>query len=137
MIGGKIMKETYSIKEILRKLEATDDGILLIPDSDVAIVDERDLEVFELPESLKNSKVICFWTTDGIRNYFSITRNRIIWFDNFLSENATVFEGDVKEEIEIVIDERTFEPKILSENIKEYEDSNFYQEIGLDKNSDL
>lgn len=33
MLGGKIMKETYSIKEILRKLEATDDGILLIPDS--------------------------------------------------------------------------------------------------------
>ncbi|EMF0485754.1 hypothetical protein H7571_001805, partial [Enterococcus hirae] len=118
------MRETYSIKEILRKLEATDDGILLIPDSDVAIVDERDLEVFELPESLKNSKVICFWTTDGIRNYFSITKNRIIWFDNFLSENATVFEGDVKEKIEIVIDERTFEPKFLSENIKEYEYSN-------------
>lgn len=137
MLGGKIMKETYSIKEILRKLEATDDGILLIPDSDVAIVDERDLEVFELPESLKNSKVICFWTTDGIRNYFSITENRIIWFDNFISESATVFEGNVKEDIEIVIDERTFKPKILSENIKEYEDSNFYKEVGLNKNSDL
>lgn len=131
------MKETYSIKEILRKLEATDDGKLLIPDSDVAIVDERDLEVFELPESLKNSKVICFWTTDGIRNYFSITKNRIIWFDNFLSESATVFEGNVKEEIEIVIDERTFEPKILSKNIKEYEDLNFYQETGIDQNSEL
>lgn len=137
MLGGKIMKETYSIKEILRKLEATDDGKLLIPDSDVAIVDERDLEVFELPESLKNSKVICFWTTDGIRNYFSITKNRIIWFDNFLSESATVFEGNVKEEIEIVIDERTFEPKILSKNIKEYEDLNFYQETGIDQNSEL
>lgn len=60
MLGGKIMKETYSIKEILRKLEATEDGILLIPDSDVAIVDERDLEVFELPESLETSKVISF-----------------------------------------------------------------------------
>ena len=131
------MKETYSIKEILRKLEATEDGILLIPDSDVAIVDERDLEVFELPESLENSKVICFWTTDEIRNYFSITDNRIIWFDNFLSESATVFKGNVKEEIEIVIDERTFEPKILSKNIKEYEDLNFYQETGIDQNSDL
>ncbi len=131
------MTETYSIKEILSKLKATEDGILLIPGSDVAIVDERDLEVFELPESLKNSKVICFWTTDGIRNYFSITENRIIWFDNFLSESATVFEGNVKEEIEIVIDERTFEPKILSEKIREYEDSNFYQEIGINKNSDL
>ncbi|EME7093137.1 hypothetical protein QEI46_001518, partial [Enterococcus faecium] len=53
------MRETYSIKEILRKLEATDDGILLIPDSDVAIVDERDLEVFEFPVALENSKIIC------------------------------------------------------------------------------
>ncbi|PQF76856.1 hypothetical protein CUS72_06810 [Enterococcus faecium] len=131
------MKETYSIKEILSKLEATEDGIWLIPNSDVAIVDERDLEEFELPESLETSKVICFWTTDGIRNYFSITKNRIIWFDNFLSESATVFEGNVKEEIEIVIDERTFEPKILSKNIKEYEDLNFYQEIGIDQNSEL
>lgn len=137
MTGGKIMKETYSIKEILSKLEATEDGIWLIPNSDVAIVDERDLEEFELPESLETSKVICFWTTDGIRNYFSITKNRIIWFDNFLSESATVFEGNVKEEIEIVIDERTFEPKILSKNIKEYEDLNFYQEIGIDQNSEL
>ncbi|EMF0421266.1 hypothetical protein IL099_002182 [Enterococcus hirae] len=131
------MKETYSIKEILSKLEATEDGIWLILNSDVAIVDERDLEEFELPESLETSKVICFWTTDGIRNYFSITKNRIIWFDNFLSESATVFEGNVKEEIEIVIDERTFEPKILSKNIKEYEDLNFYQEIGIDQNSEL
>lgn len=137
MTGGKIMKETYSIKEILSKLEATEDGIWLILNSDVAIVDERDLEEFELPESLETSKVICFWTTDGIRNYFSITKNRIIWFDNFLSESATVFEGNVKEEIEIVIDERTFEPKILSKNIKEYEDLNFYQEIGIDQNSEL
>ena len=46
MTGGKIMKETYSIKEILNKLEATEDGIWLIPNSDVAIVDERDLEEF-------------------------------------------------------------------------------------------
>ena len=103
MTGGKIMKETYSIKEILNKLEATEDGIWLIPNSDVAIVDERDLEEFELPESLETSKVICFWTTDEIRNYFSITNNKIVWFDNVLSEDATVFEGDIKEEIEIAV----------------------------------
>ncbi|EME8119716.1 hypothetical protein [Enterococcus faecium] len=85
------MRETYSIKEILRKLEATDDGILLISDSDVAIVDERDLEVFEFPVALENSKIICFWTTDGIRNYFSITDNKIILFDNIPSKSVTVF----------------------------------------------
>lgn len=131
------MKETYSIKEILNKLEATEDGIWLIPNSDVAIVDERDLEEFELPESLKNSKVICFWTTDEIRNYFSITNNKIVWFDNVLSEDATVFEGDIKEEIEIIIDEQTFQVKVLSDNILKYEDQNFYQDIGIDRDLEL
>lgn len=131
------MKETYSIKEILRKLEATEDGVLLIPDSDVAIVDERDLEEFELPESLETSKVICFWTTDEIRNYFSITENKIVWFDNVLSEHATVFEGDIKEEIEIIIDEQTFQVKVSSDNILKYEDQNFYQNIGIDRDLEL
>lgn len=131
------MKETYSIKEILRKLEATEDGVLLIPDSDVAIVDERDLEEFELPESLETSKVICFWTTDEIRNYFSITNNKMVWFDNVLSEHATVFEGDIKEEIEIIIDEQTFQVKVLSDNILKYEDQNFYQDIGIDRDLEL
>ncbi|MBJ1178736.1 hypothetical protein JFF96_02415, partial [Enterococcus faecium] len=64
-------KETLSIKDILTRLEATEDGILLIPESDVAIVDERDLEEFDIPETLKDSKIICFWTTDEVRNYFS------------------------------------------------------------------
>jgi|SRR5699024_774833 len=137
MTGGKIMKETYSIKEILNKLEATEDGIWLIPNSDVAIVDERDLEEFELPESLETSKVICFWTTDEIRNYFSITNNKIVWFDNVLSEDATVFEGDIKEEIEIIIDEQTFQVKVLSDNILKYEDQNFYQDIGIDRDLEL
>ncbi len=137
MTGGKIMKETYSIKEILNKLEATEDGILLIPNSNVAIVDERDLEEFELPESLETSKVICFWTTDEIRNYFSITNNKIVWFDNVLSEDATVFEGDIKEEIEIIIDEQTFQVKVLSDNILKYEDQNFYQDIGIDRDLEL
>lgn len=137
MTGGKRMKETYSIKEILRKLEATEDGILLIPNSSVAIVDERDLEVFELPESLETSKVICFWTTDEIRNYFSITNNKIVWFDNVLSEHATVFEGDIKEEIEIIIDEQTFQVKVSSDNILKYEDQNFYQDIGIDRDLEL
>lgn len=137
MTGGKIMKETYSIKEILRKLEATEDGVLLIPDSDVAIVDERDLEEFELPESLETSKVICFWTTDEIRNYFSITENKMVWFDNVLSEHATVFEGDIKEAIEIIIDEQTFQVKVLSDNILKYEDQNFYQDIGIDRDLEL
>ncbi|MBC9720382.1 MAG: hypothetical protein H9W82_02995 [Lactobacillus sp.] len=131
------MKETYSIKEILNKLEATEDGILLIPNSNVAIVDERDLEEFELPESLETSKVICFWTTDEIRNYFSITNNKIVWFDNVLSEDATVFEGDIKEEIEIIIDEQTFQVKVLSDNILKYEDQNFYQDIGIDRDLEL
>ncbi|HFC9356571.1 TPA: hypothetical protein ACF1RY_002428 [Enterococcus hirae] len=131
------MKETYSIKEILNKLEATEDGIWLIPNSDVAIVDERDLEEFELPESLETSKVICFWTTDEIRNYFSITNNKIVWFDNVLSEDATVFEGDIKEEIEIIIDEQTFQVKVLSDNILKYEDQNFYQDIGIDRDLEL
>lgn len=36
-----------------------------------------------------------------------------------------------------MIDERTFEPKILSKTIKEYEDSNFYQDTGLDQNLEL
>lgn len=31
-------KETLSIKDILTRLEATEDGILLIPESDVAIL---------------------------------------------------------------------------------------------------
>ena len=137
MTGGKIMKETYSIKEILNKLEATEDGIWLIPNSDVAIVDERDIEEFELPESLETSKVICFWTTDEIRNYFSITNNKIVWFDNVLSEDATVFEGDIKEEIEIIIDEQTFQVKVLSDNILKYEDQNFYQDIGIDRDLEL
>lgn len=137
MTGGKIMKETYSIKEILNKLEATEDGIWLIPNSDVAIVDERDLEEFKLPESLETSKVICFWTTDEIRNYFSITNNKIVWFDNVLSEDATVFEGDIKEEIEIIIDEQTFQVKVLSDNILKYEDQNFYQDIGIDRDLEL
>ena len=137
MTGGKIMKETYSIKEILNKLEATEDGIWLIPNSDVAIVDERDLEEFELPESLETSKFICFWTTDEIRNYFSITNNKIVWFDNVLSEDATVFEGDIKEEIEIIIDEQTFQVKVLSDNILKYEDQNFYQDIGIDRDLEL
>ena len=137
MTGGKIMKETYSIKEILNKLEATEDGIWLIPNSDVAIVEERDLEEFELPESLETSKVICFWTTDEIRNYFSITNNKIVWFDNVLSEDATVFEGDIKEEIEIIIDEQTFQVKVLSDNILKYEDQNFYQDIGIDRDLEL
>ena len=131
------MKETYSIKEILNKLEATEDGIWLIPNSDVAIVDERDLEEFELPESLETSKVICFWTTDEIRNYFSITNNKIVWFDNVLSEDATVIEGDIKEEIEIIIDEQTFQVKVLSDNILKYEDQNFYQDIGIDRDLEL
>lgn len=137
MTGGKIMKETYSIKEILSKLESTEDGILLIPNSDVAIVDERDLEEFELPESLETSKVICFWTTDEIRNYFSITENKIVWFDNVLSEHATVFEGDIKEEVEVIIDEKTFQIKVLSDNILKYEDQSFYQDIGLDRELEL
>ena len=137
MTGVKILTETYSIKEILNKLEATEDGIWLIPNSDVAIVDERDLEEFELPESLETSKVICFWTTDEIRNYFSITNNKIVWFDNVLSEDATVFEGDIKEEIEIIIDEQTFQVKVLSDNILKYEDQNFYQDIGIDRDLEL
>lgn len=126
--------ETYTLKEILTKLEATEDGILLIPDSDVAIVDERDLEVFDVPEALEDSKTICFWTSDGIRNYFNITDDKAVWFDNIPSKSATVFEGNVKEEIEFLIDEVTFEPKVLSNNIIEYEDPNFYQdrEIGVD-----
>lgn len=131
------MKESYSIKEILSKLEATEDGILLIPNSDVTIVDERDLEEFELPESLETSKVICFWTTDEIRNYFSITNNKIVWFDNVLSEDATVFKGNIKEEIEIIIDEQTFQVKVLSDNILKYEDQNFYQDIGIDRDLEL
>ena len=131
------MKETYSIKDIFNKLEATEDGIWLIPNSDVAIVDARDLEEFELPESLETSKVICFWTTDEIRNYFSITNNKIVWFDNVLSEDATVFEGDIKEEIEIIIDEQTFQVKVLSDNILKYEDQNFYQDIGIDRDLEL
>lgn len=131
------MKESYSIKEILSKLEATEDGILLIPNSDVSIVDERDLEEFELPESLETSKVICFWTTDEIRNYFSITENKIVWFDNVLSEHATVFEGDIKEEIEIIIDEQIFQVKVSSDNILKYEDQNFYQDIGIDRDLEL
>ncbi|EMF0100041.1 hypothetical protein O5W18_002770 [Enterococcus hirae] len=131
------MQETYSIKEILRKLEATEDGIWLIPNSDVTIVDERDLEEFELPESLETLKVICFWTTDEIRNYFSITNNKIVWFDNVLSEDATVFKGNIKEEIEIIIDEQTFQVKVLSDNILKYEDQNFYQDIGIDRDLEL
>lgn len=131
------MKETYSIKEILSKLEATEDGILLIPNSDVAIVDERDLEEFEFPELLETSKVICFWTTDEIRNYFSITENKIVWFDNVLSEHATVFEGDIKEEIEVIINEKTFQVKVLSDNILKYEDQSFYQDIGIDRDLEL
>lgn len=131
------MKESYSIKEILSKLEATEDGILLIPNSDVAIVDERNLEEFELPESLETSKVICFWTPDEIRNYFSITNNKIVWFDNVLSEDATVFKGNIKEEIEIIIDEQTFQVKVLSDNILKYEDQNFYQDIGIDRDLEL
>ncbi|EMF0094500.1 hypothetical protein D3I69_RS11675 [Enterococcus hirae] len=131
------MKESYSIKEILSKLEATEDGIWLIPNSDVTIVDERDLEEFELPESLETSKVICFWTTDEIRNYFSITNNKIVWFDNVLSEDATVFKGNIKEEIEIIIDEQTFQVKVLSDNILKYEDQNFYQDIGIDRDLEL
>ncbi|EOS7974821.1 hypothetical protein DZ775_RS13970, partial [Enterococcus hirae] len=126
-----------SIKEILRKLEATEDGIWLIPNSDVTIVDERDLEEFELPESLETLKVICFWTTDEIRNYFSITNNKIVWFDNVLSEDATVFKGNIKEEIEIIIDEQTFQVKVLSDNILKYEDQNFYQDIGIDRDLEL
>ncbi|EPI5828762.1 hypothetical protein ACS8GA_002603 [Enterococcus hirae] len=131
------MQETYSIKEILRKLEATEDGIWLIPNSDVTIVDERDLEEFELPESLETLKVICFWTTDEIRNYFSITNNKIVWFDNVLSEDATVFKANIKEEIEIIIDEQTFQVKVLSDNILKYEDQNFYQDIGIDRDLEL
>ena len=106
----------------------------MIPNSDVAIVDERDLEVFEVPEALEDGKTICFWTSDGIRNYFSITDDKAVWFDNVPSASATVFEGNVKEEIEILINEVTFEPKILSDSITKYEDPNFYQdrEIGTD-----
>ncbi|EON3044807.1 hypothetical protein D9Y95_RS11655 [Enterococcus hirae] len=126
--------EVYSLKEILTKLEETEDGVLLIPNSDVAIVDERDLEVFKVPEALEDGKTICFWTSDEIRNYFSITDDKAVWFDNVPSASATVFEGNVKEEIEILIDEVTFEPKILSDSITKYEDPNFYQdkEIGID-----
>ncbi|EOY2613783.1 hypothetical protein ACP280_002901, partial [Enterococcus hirae] len=113
------------------------DGIWLIPNSDVTIVDERDLEEFELPESLETLKVICFWTTDEIRNYFSITNNKIVWFDNVLSEDATVFKGNIKEEIEIIIDEQTFQVKVLSDNILKYEDQNFYQDIGIDRDLEL
>lgn len=131
------MKESYLIKEILSKLEATEDGIWLIPNSDVTIVDERDLEEFELPESLETSKFICFWTTDEFRNYFSITDNKIVWFDNVLSEDATVFKGNIKEEIEIIIDEQTFQVKVLSDNILKYEDQNFYQDIGIDRDLEL
>lgn len=127
-------KETYTLEEILTKLEATEDGILLIPDSDVAIVDERDLDAFEVPEALEDGKTICFWTSDEIRNYFSITDDKAVWFDNVFSESATYFEGNVKEEIEILIDEVTFESKVLSDSITRYEDPNFYQnkEIGID-----
>ncbi|HHA4136305.1 TPA: hypothetical protein ACOBV7_002422 [Enterococcus faecium] len=122
------------LSDILKQLTAATDGILLIPNSDVAIVDERDLEVFEVPEVLDDSKTICFWTSDGIRNYFSITDDKAVWFDNVPSESATVFEGNVKEEIEILINEVTFEPKVLSDSIIEYEDLNFYndREIGGD-----
>ena len=54
-----------------------------------------------------------------------------------LSEDATVFEGDIKEEIEIIIDEQTFQVKVLSDNILKYEDQNFYQDIGIDRDLEL
>ncbi|MDQ8566665.1 hypothetical protein Q3F77_13280 [Enterococcus faecium] len=80
----------------LIQLTVTESGILFIPDSDVAIIDERDLEIFEVPEALEDSKTICFWTSGGIRNYFSIADDKAVWFDNVPSESATVFEGNIK-----------------------------------------
>lgn len=121
-------KETLSIKDILTRLEATEDGILLIPESDVAIVDERDLEEFDIPETLKDSKIICFWTTDEVRNYFSIKDDKMLWFDNELSAPVSFFEGNVKEDIVFVIDDRTFDLKILSDDIVQYEDRNFFED---------
>ncbi|MDQ8566282.1 hypothetical protein Q3F77_11115 [Enterococcus faecium] len=48
-----------------------------------------------------------------------------------------MFEGDIKEEIEIIIDEQTFQVKVSSDNILKYEDQNFYQNIGIDRDLEL
>ncbi|PEH49503.1 hypothetical protein [Enterococcus faecium] len=128
-----------TLETILKQLEEIENGILLIPDSAIAIVDERDLEVFDIPEMLEDAKTICFWLTDGLRNYFSVTDDKILWIDNSLNETATatVFKGNVKEEIEILINNETFEPKILSDNIIKYEDPYFYQEKVMGQDLDF
>ncbi|MBK1127340.1 hypothetical protein JFI87_01885 [Enterococcus faecium] len=58
----------------------------------------------------------------------SIKDDKMLWFDNELSAPVSFFEGNVKEDIVFVIDDRTFDLKILSDDIVQYEDHNFFED---------
>lgn len=90
-----------SLADILTQLTATEDGVVEFEQSEIVVVDDR---YFKMPYFFDQAKVICLCGYDGVRDYFGITEEKVVWVNNHTGLGALAFEGTVLDNISIVFD---------------------------------
>ncbi|ENZ5655576.1 hypothetical protein ACT46A_002492 [Enterococcus hirae] len=78
-----------SLADILTQLTATEDGVVEFEQSEIAVVDDR---YFKMPYFFDQAKVICLCGYDGVRDYFGITEEKVVWVNNHTGLGALAFK---------------------------------------------
>ncbi|MCB8537254.1 hypothetical protein KMA69_12285 [Enterococcus faecium] len=115
-----------SLADILTQLTATEDGVVEFERSEIAVVDDR---YFKMPYFFDQAKVIFLCGYDGVRDYFGITEEKVVWVNNHTGLGALAFEGTVLDNIYIVFEEESF--TLESDNLTRYIDPKFYEDKNL------
>lgn len=115
-----------SLANILTQLTATEDGVVEFEQSEIAVVDDR---YFKMPYFFDQAKVICLCGYDGVRDYFGITEEKVVWVNNHTGLGALAFKGTVLDNISIVFEEESF--TLECDNLIRYTDPEFYEDKNL------
>ncbi|MDQ8448402.1 hypothetical protein Q3F24_12290 [Enterococcus faecium] len=115
-----------SLADILTQLSATEDGVVEFERSEIAVVDDR---YFKMPYFFDQEKVICLCGYDGVRDYFGITEEKVVWVNNHTGLGALAFEGTVLDNISIVFEEESF--TLECDKLNRYIDPKFYEDKNL------
>lgn len=121
-----------SLADILTQLIATEDGVVEFERSEISVVDDH---YFKIPYFFDQAKVNCLCGYDGVRGYFGITEEKVVWVNNHTGVSALAFEGTVLDNISIVFEKESF--TLECDNLIRFTDPEFYEDKKTDMGADF